>query len=185
MLVRDGIMSRIKVMPFFAGFNFSVNKTLQIQPTTIPLCGVYILQEMSAPEGDADAGEIRFRTAVRYGFSVIIQNNDHVAGEYTLDKAYQAITIGLFSDPTFYNNKSFRIQGFTSGTRQHFFGSVGLDNETPIAELRYELVADLGTITYPPIVEDDLEVIHEETIFPIDGDASQVQQVKLEYDLEE
>src|SRR6266699_3389379 len=175
MLVRDGILNRVKLMSFFSTFNFSSNKTLQIQPASLPFCGVYLLQEMMAPDGDADAGEIRFRTAVRYGFSVIVQNNDSVVAEYNLDKAMQAITVGLFTDPTFYNNSSFKIQGFTSGSRQHVFGSVGLDNETPIAELRFELTCDLGTISYTPFTEDDLEVIHLETVFPIDGDASKVQ----------
>jgi hypothetical protein len=70
--------------------------------------------------------------------------------------------------------------------RQHVFGRVGtLDNETPIAELRFELVVDLGTIFYPPLVPDILEVIHIETAFPVGEDASQIQQVKNEYDLEQ
>jgi hypothetical protein len=186
MRLLDGTMSRIKLLPFFSSFNFSSYKGLIIQPSSIPFCGIYLLQEMLAPDGDANTGEIRFRTAARIGFSVIIQNNDPVAAEYKLDAALQAITVGLFSDSTYYNNKSFRIQGFVSGSRQHVFGRIGtLDNETPIAELRYELVVDLGVITYPPNVPDILEVIHLETRYPAGSDPTIIQQVKSEYDIEQ
>lgn len=186
MLLLDGTLARVKLLPFFSTFNFSTNKGLIIQPSSIPFCGVYLLQEMTAPDAESNTGEPRFRTSVRLGFSVIIQNNDPVAAEHTLDKAMQAIAYGLFTDPSYYNNSSFKIQGFASGDRQHVFGRVGtLDNETPIAELRYTLVVDLGVIFYEPVVPDILEVIHLETVFPIDGDASKVQQVKVEYDLEQ
>lgn len=186
MRLLDGTLTRLQAMPFFTTFNFSTNKGLIIQPSSIPFCGVYLLQEMMVPDGDANAGEPRFRTSARIGISVIIQNNDTVAAEDKLDSALQAISIGLFSDSTFYNNSSFKIQGFTNGSRQHVFGRVGtLDNETPVAELRFELIVDLGIIFYPPLVPDMLEVIHIETVFPADGDASQVQQVKNEYDMEQ
>ena len=98
----------------------------------------------------------------------------------------QAISFGLFTDSTYYNNSLFQIQGFVNASRQHVFGRVGtLDNETPVAELRYELTCDLGIIFYESVVPDVLEVIHVETAFPIDGDASKVQQVKVEYDMEQ
>jgi len=184
MLVRDGMFDRLKLMPFFTMFNFSTKKDVTIQPQSIPFCGVYFLQEFMAPDGDANAGDVRFRTSARYGFSIIIQNNDPDQAEYTLDKAFQALS-GLFSDPTLYNNKQFQIQAFSGGLRQHVYGHVGQDNQTPIAELRFELTCDLGVIEYPPFTEDDLEVIHWETAFPVDGDPSQVQQVIAEYDLEQ
>jgi hypothetical protein len=189
-LVRDGILNRIKVMPFFSPFvKFSSNKALQIQPENIPFCGVYLLQETMIPDGEANAGEPRFRTSARIGISVIIQNNDSVAAEYKLDAAMQSISFGLFTDSTLYNNKSFKIQGFSAGSRQHVFGHVGVsDQETPIAELRFELVCDLGVILYEPLVSDPLEVIHTETSFPIAGTADEkaaIQQVKIEYDMEQ
>src|SRR3954451_14481799 len=107
-------------MPFFDGFNFTTNKSLQIQPEQIPFCGVYLIQELMTPDGDADAGEVRFRTAARFGFSVIVQNNDAVQAEYTLDDAFVALT-ALFADNKLYNNPEARIQGFVGGSRQHIF----------------------------------------------------------------
>jgi hypothetical protein len=183
--VREGITARVKTFPFFQGFHFSSNKALQIQPKNIPFCGIYLLQETLASDGDANAGEIRFRTIVRYGFSVIIQNNDNVEAEKKLDKALQSIQIGLFTDPTFYNNKTFRLQGFTSGSRTHVYGSIGLDNELPIAELRYELTCDLGVIDYQPVVPDMLEVVHIKTAYPSIEKKDTSFQVEAEYDIDQ
>lgn len=184
-LVRDGTLTRIQAMPTFSGFNFTSNKSLQIQPTSIPFCGVYLLQELSAADGDANAGEPRFRTLARIGISIIVQNNDATAAEHKLDILYQHIITGLFSDPTYYNNDRFKIQGFTGGSRMHAFGSVGLDNETPIAELRFELTCDLGIIYYPPYVPDDLEIIHMKTAYPSIEKKDTSQQIEAEYDVDQ
>lgn len=185
-LVRDNILAVVKEMPFYDGFNFTTNKSLQIQPEALPFCGVYFIQELLTPDGDIDAGEVRFRAATRIGFSVIIQNNDAVQAENILDDAFVALT-AMFSDNKLYNNPVARIQGFASGSRQHIFGAMGAqDNETPIAELRFELTCDLGTITYPPVVVDDLKVIHVKTQYP-GGDTQENidrrQQVESNYDL--
>lgn len=185
LLVRDGVISRIQVMPFFSGFNFTTNKSLQIQPASIPFCGVYLLQEMQAADGDANAGEPRFRTLARIGISLIIQNNNATEAEQELDMLYNKFSTRLFSDPTFYNNDKFKIQGFTGGSRMHAFGSVGLDNETPIAELRYDFTCDLGVIYYPPDVRDDLEVIHVKTAYPSIAKKDTSKQVETEYDVDQ
>jgi hypothetical protein len=188
MKVRDGILSRIQAMAFFTAvpsFTYTKHRAMQIQPTSLPMCGVYFLQETSTPEGDSNAGEPRFRTQCRYGLSVIVRNNDMDAAEYTLDLAAEAIRGGLFSDSTFYNNDQFFIQGFSFGMRRHNFGTT-LDQETPFAELQWELVCDLGTVTYPPIVLDELDIIHVKTAFPLGGTQAEqdaVQQVQAEYDL--
>lgn len=185
MLVRDNILERVRLLPFFDGFNFSTNKSMKIQAETIPFCGVYLIQELMTPDGDANAGEVRFRVSTRFGFSVIVQNNDADQAEYTLDDAFMALT-ALFADHTFYDNATAKIQGFVSGSRQHIFGALGQDNETPISELRFELVCDLGTLDYPPVVPDDLNVIHIKTQYP-SGDTQENidrrQQVENEYDL--
>ncbi len=184
-LVRDGIMDRVRVLPYFAGFHFSTNKALQIQPQSLPFCGVYFIQEIGAVDGEAQVGEPRFRTSARYGFSVIILNNDPDAGDYKLDEAMQALAHGLFDDPTLYNNSVFKIQGYTSTSRQHIFGNTGQNNELPIAELRFELICDLGVITYPPQITDDFEILHVETDFPVGGDSDAVEQVVVEYDVQQ
>ena len=184
-LVRDGILDRIKLMSFFATFTFGTNTAIPIQTASLPFCGVYLIQELMTPDGDANVGEVRFRTVARIGIGVIVLNNDATAAEYMLDAASQALMTGLFADHTLYDNDLFKIQAFSAGTRQHNFGSLAKDNETPIAELRLEISCDLGAITYPPYIPDDLEIIHVETAFPLEGDTSKVQQVKTQYDLEQ
>ena len=189
--VRDAILDRIKVMPFFTNvaitppFTYTKNRALQVQPASLPLCGVYFLQEISSPDGDANAGEPRFKTRVTYGLTVLLINNDMEAVEYTLDLAAEAIRNGLFSDPTLYYNDDFKIEGYAFGTRKHNFGTT-LENETPFAELQWELRCDLGVLDYPPLVLDDLDLIHIKTAFPLGGteqEQADVQQVTAEYDL--
>ena len=187
-LVRDGIFDRIENMSFFSEFTFGKTSDVHIQQESLPYCGVYLLQEQMAPDGDANVGEVRFRTTARFGFSIIIRNNDSEKAEILLDKASQIIMIGLFSDHTLYDNDKFKIQAFSSGTRQHVFGAIGKNQETPVAELRMEMSCDLGVISYPPYVPDDLEVIHVKTAFPVGGTAQEhhdTQQVETQYDVDQ
>lgn len=188
MLARDGIRDRVMAMPWFATFSFSTNKAKPIQPESLPFCGIYLIEETMVADGNSNAGEPRFRTSVRIGFSVIVVNNDEDDSEYQLDTAMQALIRGLLSDPTLYNNDQFRIEGYTSAGRTHIFGNAGKDNQTPIAELRFELVLDLGVITYEPLVTDDLEIIHVRTAYPgkdTTEEQESRQQVETEYDLEQ
>jgi hypothetical protein len=171
LIVRDRIRSKIAAMPFFSTFHFSTNKALQIQPENIPFAGIYFIEKTDLPDGDANVAEVRFRETVRYGISVIVQNNDAEAAENKLDEAMAAINT-LFKDPKFYNweglwkNGEVAIQAFLRGSETHQFGSVGAENEMPIAELRYDLTCDLGVIYYEPDVPDDLQSIHVKTQFP-------------------
>lgn len=181
MLARDGIMDRIKSMSFFSGFTFKRSHAFSIQPNLMPYACVYLLGEDLTPDGDADAGEPRFRSIARIGFSIIILNNDPDAAEDRMDDAYQAIFTGLLTDPTLYNNSRFKIQGFARGNRSHYYGTAS--NETPYAELRAELHCDLGTIDFEPRIEDMLETIHVETVHP-PGD-TQNQHVFSVYDLDQ
>lgn len=185
MVVRDAMLARVQAMPFFAGFKFGTNKAEQVQPEKIPFAGVYFINEDLTPEGDANTGEPSFRSAALYGFSVIVQNNDAAAAENKLDEAYEILTNGLFTDPSLYLNKAAQIQAYTRGNRSHQFGSAGADNSIPVAELRFTLLCDLGTIDFPPVVTDDLKTVHLRTEYPAGSDPAEVQQVSAEYDLEQ
>lgn len=189
LLVRDAIMTRLQAMSYFTsgGFHYSTNRALQIQPQSIPFCGVYLIEEINTPDGDANVGEPRFRQIARYGVSVIVQNNNADAAEDELTRAYGAIN-RIFNDPTLYNWSGdygdAKIQAYMRNSRSHQFGSVGMENELPIAELRYDLTCDLGTITYEPDVPDTLNVVHVTTQFPSGGTQAEidaVQQVQAHY----
>lgn len=185
--VRDQIKLRLQALPFFSGFNFTTNKSVQIQPKNIPFAGVYFIEESRFPEGDANVAEVRFRTTARYGISVIIQNNDAEVAEDKLDEAMDMIDI-LFSDATLYNwiaaDGLPMIQSYTRGSRSHQFGALGQDNELPIAELRFDLTCDLGTFLYPPNVQDELHTVHVKTQYPGGSTPAEIaatQQITSEY----
>ena len=175
--VRDNALAKIQALTFFQGFTFKRSHVLKVMPNMMPYCSVYFLNEQLGPDGDYDAGEVRFQSVVRLGFSVMLINNDPDKLEDRLDDAYQYIMDGLLRDPTFIRTKAFDpriqpqngyvIQGFTRGSRSHFYGVTGLqNNETPYGELRLELFCSLGAIEYEPYVENMLEVVHVETVHP-------------------
>jgi hypothetical protein len=190
-LVRDALSSRVRAMGAFANFKFSSNTRLQIQPENIPFLGVYLIEEIGLPIEQGNVGQVVFRTSARYGFSVIVQNNDAVAAETALDTAQLAIST-LFQDPTLYNwdgtSGPAKVQAFTRAVASHHFGLIGAENEIPIAELRYELTADLGEITYDPVITDNFELLHIETSFPLGGtdeEIAVVQQVKATWNIQQ
>ena len=80
-VLRDVFFARVVTLPFFAGFKARRCKMLQVQPEHIPYLGVYLIDEQMVPDGDANAGCIRFTHTLRIGFSVIIENNDPLAAE--------------------------------------------------------------------------------------------------------
>ena len=184
MLVRDAAIARCKVMPFFRGFTFTRSHAVKIITDKMPYCCVYFMSEQLSADGDADAGEARFDSTVRLGFSVMIVNNDTDRMEDRLDDAYQAIFNGLLRDPTFRKNSQYEIEGYIRGSRQHFYGVIGnQNNETPYAEMRAELHCNLGAIEYEPFVEHMLETIHVETVHP-PGDTEN-QHIFSIYDLDQ
>lgn len=185
-LIRDDVMARVKAMPFFAAVKrFSTSKAYIIQTKDIPYCAVYFIEEMLTPDGDPNIGEPRFRCSVQIGFSVYIVNNDPEKAEHKLDDCYQAIINGLLKSPTIFSvgDRQVAVQAFSRGRRVHAFGNVGLNNETPVAELQFILVFDLGTVIWEPIVLDPLEVIHVSTEHS--GTDENSTKVISEYDMEQ
>lgn len=187
MLVRDHLLELLKGLPFFTGhgFKFVTNKSVIIQPENIPFAAVYFIEEMNSPDGDANVGDIRFRCSARYGFSIIIQNNDAEAAENKLDEAMGAIN-SLFRDLRLYNWDGSagpaKIESFTRSGRSHQFGSIGANSEMPVAELRFDLTCDLGVILYDPPVTDDFLTFHVETRYP-PGASDGTPQVIAQYDI--
>jgi hypothetical protein len=176
------ILDRIKMMPYFAGFKFRTTPALPIQPGDIPVCGVYLLREDLGPDGDPNHGEPRFIHTVQVGFSVWIQNNEPELIDRKLDVAFMTLLQRLMTDSTLHGFKhdELDIEGFPKGSRTHHYGTVGSNNEMPVAELRFDLSFTFRTY-WPPIVDDDLKVIHVR-IEP-DGMTEEVQDVVVEYDL--
>jgi hypothetical protein len=192
LFIRDAMLQRIRLMPFFVDFaKFGRSRRLSIQPDGIPYVGVYLCDETMVPDGDYNAGDIRFTHALRIGFSVIVYNNDEDNTEDQLDGAFWALMNGLLCDATLTNlfetdiPGNAVIEGFSRGTRRHFY-SVTSGSEQPIGELQMDLTCVLRT-RWAPTITDDLKVIHVETSFPIAGTEEEkagIQQVTSVYDIE-
>jgi hypothetical protein len=197
-VLRDVFFARVVTLPFFQGFRARRCKMLQMQPENLPYLGVYIIDETMMPDGDANAGNIRFVHTLKLGFSVIIMNNDPVAAELKLDEGFWAIMNGLWRDPyltNFLNTlnpetgqgtpDNTRFEGVVRGTRKHVWGSAGLNNDMPTAEMQYE-ASVLYRTDLSPIITDDLLRMHVETV-PLGSDgnvppADQVQRIISEYE---
>src|SRR4051794_581528 len=75
-LIRDVVFGALAGDPYFANYTIRKNKMLKIQHELLPYLGVYIIDEPMLPDGDANAGNIRFIHTPRIGFSVMIVDND-------------------------------------------------------------------------------------------------------------
>ena len=197
-IIRDMFIDRLMQAEFFQGFTPRKSKALPIMINQIPTLGVYFVSEEMSPDGDLNAGEIRFTHMLKLGFSVIVINNDTVACEAKLDQAFWAIMNTLWRDPYLVNlidtrrypggignPDNTRIEGVSRGTRRHVFGTAGKDNETPIGEMQYEATVKYRA-DYAPVITDNLLLIHQETI-PLKDDGTmrppdEVPPIVTEYD---
>lgn len=173
--------------PLFPGFTILRNNQLRIQKFQLPILGVYILPERMTPDGDLNAGDIRFINQAPIGFSVMIANNDPEVSEQKLDAAYWVLMNGLWCNAGLTNlvfsktADNTRFEGISSGGRQMIYGNVGINNETPVAELRYEATAQFRT-AWSPTITDDLDLIVV-TAIPGGFDPTQTETIEVQYDL--
>lgn len=187
-LIRDTVYDL--VTPSFQGYKFRKNKMLAVQPDQLPYLGIYLVDETMVPDGDANAGCVRFSHTARIGFSVIHANNDPVLAEQQSDQAYLALMRIMFTDLHFmqvienlHNEEGVMIESVTRGTRRHIYGSPQNTNETPFVELQYECSFFFRTEWYPDIT-DTLDQIHVTTQLTSQktSDPSGLQQVEVVYD---
>lgn len=189
-IIRDALFAKAVTLPFFAGYKARRSKMLVVHAEHLPYLGVYFIDEQMASDGDISAGEIRFIHTVKLGFQVFIANNDPVQADLTLDAAYWALMNGLWRDAgltrflTSTMPDHVNFDGISRGMRKHVWGSVALNNETPLGELQYDASIVLRC-TYPPIITDDLLHIHVETVPTADDGTvpgDEVQRIIREYE---
>ena len=167
-IIRDMFFDKLVAAQFFQGFTARKSRALQIMPNQLPYLGVYFVNEDMGPDGDANAGDIRFVHMLRIGFSVIVVNNDIVVCEAKMDAGFWTIMNTLWRDPYMMNMidtraypggignpDNVRVESVMRGTRRHVFGNAGSSNETPIGEMQYEATVKY-TADYPPIITDHL-----------------------------
>ncbi|QIG93812.1 MULTISPECIES: hypothetical protein [Bradyrhizobium] len=193
LVIRDGLFDAVSTDPFFASYTARKTKMLSVQHQLLPYLGVYIIEEQMLPDGDGNAGHIRFSHTLRIGFSVVVANNDQVAAEAQIDAAWWRIMNRLWPDQKLMNvvlsslPDNTMIESLPRGVRRHVFGAAGLNNETPVAELQYD-VSIFFRSGWPPIITDDLNTIDVVTgIKPGDSqaDMDQRQQIHVQYQFDQ
>jgi hypothetical protein len=188
--LRNGLLDAALRLPAFAGFKRRLTKQLPTQRAQMPTLGGYFIDEVSAPEGDGNTGELVFVSTTRIGFSAIFINSDVEDTEDVLDRLFMALMNGLWRDPYLtslidtYNPHlgqgtalNARFEAIPRIMRRHNYGAIGGNNETPFAELQCE-VSLFHRCDYPPTIEDELLEVDFRTAigFP---DQDKVQQVHV------
>jgi hypothetical protein len=193
LVIRDVFYDAVSADPFFADYACRKTRALRVQPDLLPYLGVYIIDEIMLPDGDANTGMIRFSHTLRVGFSVFIANNDDAAAELQLDAAFWRIMGRLWPDPKIMSMlvtaspDNTLIEGIARGVRRHEFGAGMLTNETPLAELQYDVSVLYRTGWAPPVI-DDLKTIDVITgIKPGDTqtEMDQRQQIHVRYQFDQ
>jgi hypothetical protein len=187
--IRDAMYNIVTADPYFAGYTFRKTKMLPVQTGLIPYLGVYIVDELMVPDGDGNAGCIRFNHTSRIGFSVVEVNSDQAALERRIDADYLKIMSLLWTDIKLMNvlnnnnPEGVGIESVVRGSRKHVFGSTGLNNETPFAELQYEVSCFNRSEWYPDITDTLDEIDVSTGVKPGDTQAEmdQRQQVSVKY----
>jgi len=174
-VIRNVLFDALVADQFFANYICRKTKMLPARPETLPYLGVYIIDDTQLPDGDGNAGEVRFITACRIGFSVMIANNDQVVLEAGLDAAWRRIMTRLWPDQyimnlldttnphTGKNNPdNTRIESVERGMRRFVFGASMDNNETPLGELQYDITVRYRE-DFPPVITDELDTIDVKT----------------------
>jgi hypothetical protein len=189
LVIRDAFFDAVTPDPFFADYTCRKTKMLAVQSQLLPYLGVYTLDETMVPDGDANAGEVRFSHTLRIGFSAMVANNDQVVAEQIADAAIWRVMQILWPNAHIMNvlvsslPDNTIIESITRGARRPVYGATNLANETPIIEMQYDVSVFYRT-SWPPIITDDLNEIDVSTGIKI-GDTQtemdQRQQISVKY----
>jgi hypothetical protein len=170
--IRNAFFKLVTADPFFANYTKRKTKMLPVQQNLLPYLGIYLIDEVMGPDGDANAGCVRFTHTARIGFSAVAINNDQDVLEQTIDQAFLKIMSILWTDEYLMNvlqkllpaNKQnpegVMIESIIRGTRRFVFGSASFNNEMPLGELQYDVSVIYRTEWYPNIVDmlDEIDV---------------------------
>lgn len=182
--IRDAFYNVVTADPFFANFTKRKTKMLPVQQNLVPYLGVYLVDETMLPDGDANAGCVRFLHTARIGFSAVVANSDQNIAEQTADQAMQRILVSAYTDLHLMNvlhnanPDGVGIEGITRGARRMIYGAPSTDNEMPFVELQYEATCSFRTEWYPDITDtlDEIDV----TVVP--NNDPNADQFKVVYD---
>jgi hypothetical protein len=195
-VIRDVFFNALSTDPFFASYTCRKNKMLVARPEYLPYLGVYIIDDTMTPDGDGNAGNIKFIHALRIGFSVMQTNPDQDVLELGLDAAYHEIEARLWNDPyinNVYNTlnpntqvsnpDNVRFESIERGIRRYVWGNPSFNNETPIGEMQYDITVRHRDYFTPGPFDDLLTIDVLTGVKPGDtqDEMNQRQQVHVQY----
>jgi hypothetical protein len=190
-IILNAIFDRLSTSSFFSGFTTKrISSALPIEAgVQIPFLGVFLGQEQFDPDGDANAGDIRFINRIPIGIQIVIKNNDPTAMLATLDRASWFVLNQLLRDNSFTNRlktsipDNVTIEGVpTIRFQPDVWGLTGSRNETPVGERVFWMTFVLRP-WFAPTDFPDLERITV-TAFPElpPADHNEIQSVKVVYE---
>jgi hypothetical protein len=193
-IILNGIYDRLAAASYFQGWVKRITSALPIEAgLQIPFLGIFLTQDDGGPDGDGNAGDIRFSHNFTVGFQIVVKNNDSTAMLKTLDQAYWFAVNQLLHDNSLTNRLNTTLpDGVTIESYPRLrvrmpdvWGLAGIaKNETPFGERLFYLTMQLRTCFFPNVFP-DLERISVTTAFPFGGDdAAQaaVEQIKIVYE---
>jgi hypothetical protein len=149
---------------------------LQVQPSDLPLLGVYILREQRIPMGNANHAEPKFKHTLTMGFSGAVHaDTDDQNKLYQLEETMSELDDILLTNPKFVT----LVEGFTGMDRQSQYAKVG---ETTLFEIRVEMQMEFSG-WFDPLVEDLFNTLHVTVAYPPNVDPDTVLQIIRVYEL--
>lgn len=190
-IIQNAIFDRISTSSFFTNFVCKrITTALQIETDIqIPFVGVFLGEERMTPDGDLNAGDIRFIHSIPIGIQVVVKNNDPASMRALLDRASWFILNQVLRDNTLTNRilttlpDNVTVEGFPLvNIRPDVWGLTGAKNEQPVGQRLFWITFQLRT-WFAPTDFVDLERITVTTAFPFgDYQPGEVQQVKVVYE---
>jgi hypothetical protein len=153
--LRDDIYQRLESL---AGYE-ARRKTpvAQLQPNNLPCLSTFILGEQLQPDGDPNAGELKFVSTVTIGISVVRGFDDPATLSGDIDSDVDRIEDRLFTDPEFISfGPNALFESISSVNRRRLYPQNG---ETYFAELRLE-IAFVTRVAFEPSIPDQFEDVN-------------------------
>jgi hypothetical protein len=188
--LRDRFLSEAMRLPFFASFLPVTTKGRPIATEDLPILGCYIGEESMIPEGDGRADGFKFICTLRLNWSIMVAESDKETAERRLERAYVALLYGLLGNPYLTSHQDTLDPDLNVATRYNArfsmiprssaittWGAFLLNNETPVAEKRWEIQLVYTRDIYPRIAHDLLEV-DITTRFPPHRTPEQIEQIQ-------
>jgi hypothetical protein len=164
--IRDAIFTR--VLPLTTASDFKtvrIMPVMMLQPDNLPALTVSLLSERMTPDGDDNAGEVRFNSDVTIGISIVRGFAAPIDLDAQTDIDVDLVEQILLRDPTFVRFGDDTRYPIGDDRREPLFEAVASINrrrsypqsgETYLVEVRLELTFRTSA-DFTPLLEDEFE----------------------------